>query len=303
MLSTQTVTRTIPWPEAGTVIMPVNAAITLATQCGCPYAMSVADFRKRAAEYTAVKATTPAAKYRSILMGTRIETVLLDQIEATDLQSSKRFHAQLSADSVLPAASARADAMTLPKGTDVYLKITDQNGKPYLGQTATQSAWLHIDYVVINGQNVPVKDVGATLAPGGLGGAPVPARGRAGQAAVRVIEAAGARKTFTVAEQSDINIDAAVAASPQPVAATQPSPAATSPAAPAGTGKAPAAAAPAPAAPAAPPLTPEERRAQQAADARQRAQKIAECRAQALKDHPEGGVALMNEYTECLKAK
>src|SRR5262249_5912240 len=158
---TQPVTRTISWPEAGTVLMPANSGITLATQCGCIYQMSLAEFRKGLAEYSANKAAAPVSRSRTILTGTRLETVLLDAIAATDIQGDKRFHAQLSADSTLP--SKRDDALTLPKGTDVYLKITDQNGKPYLGQTATQSAWLRVDYVVVNGQKVVLNTVGDTI--------------------------------------------------------------------------------------------------------------------------------------------
>src|SRR5262249_38336804 len=148
--------------------------------------------------------------------------------------------AQLSADSTLPA-KARDDAMTLPKGTDVYLKITDQNGKPYLGQTATQSAWLRVDYLVVNGQKVELKTVGETINGGG-GFTLQQGRGRAGQPP-RVMEPAGARKIFTVAEQADVSLDATAAApvAPSPVAKPD-APAAPRP----GVGKAPAAAAPVP---------------------------------------------------------
>jgi len=291
MLSTQGVTRTIPWPEAGTVLMPANSGITLATQCGCPYVMSVADFRKRAAEYTAFKATAPASKYRVIVMGTRIEAVLLEPIVATDVQQSdKRFHAQLGADSVLPAVR-RDDAMTLPKGTDVYLKITDQNGKPYLGQTATQSAWIRVDYVIVNGQRVVLNTVGAPIT--GVGPlAPVPGRGRAGQA-VRVVQPAGSRTMFTVAEQAELNLDAAATSSAQPAPVSGPP---VQPAPPAGTAKSPAAATPAP--------TTAQPRAQPGADTQKPTQqRAAECRSQALRDHPQGGAEFVQEYTSCMQAK
>lgn len=42
---------------------------------------------------------------------------------------------------------------------------------------------------------------------------------------------------------------------------------------------------------------------QSAADRQRRAQKAVECRQRAVKDHPEGGVAMTQAYTSCLQAK
>ncbi|MGA8074664.1 MAG: hypothetical protein WB995_14395, partial [Candidatus Acidiferrales bacterium] len=70
------------------------------------------------------------------------------------------------------------------------------------------------------------------------------------------------------------------------VNATAPAPAATT---------APASPAPAP--------TLEQQLQQRAAERQRRAQKATDCRQQAVKDHPQGGVAMAQEYNSCLQAK
>jgi hypothetical protein len=68
----------------------------------------------------------------------------------------------------------------------------------------------------------------------------------------------------------------------------------------------PAALAPAPTtapAPPAPAPTVEQQLQQREAERQRRAQKATDCRQQAVKDHPEGGVAMAQEYTSCLQAK
>jgi len=103
---------------------------------------------------------------------------------------------------------------------------------------------------------------------------------------------------------------APVPAAPTPRPATNPVPAApgkgsASSAAPvprtaAAAGAAPAPVPPSPVSPA-PLRTAEQQRAEQAAANQKRAQKFADCRRQAAKDHPEGGVALVKEYTACIR--
>ena len=52
-LSSQIMSRSIAWPAVGAVLLPANSPVSFATQCGCPYPMSVAEFRKRAAAHAA----------------------------------------------------------------------------------------------------------------------------------------------------------------------------------------------------------------------------------------------------------
>ena len=86
--------------------------------------------------------------------------------------------------------------------------------------------------------------------------------------------------------------DRGASAQPPPTAtrrsvnATAPAPAATT---------APASPAPAP--------TLEQQLQQRAAERQRRAQKATDCRQQAVKDHPQGGVAMAQEYNSCLQAK
>ncbi len=256
MLSTQSLVRKIPWPQDGSVLLAANSPITLPTACGCPYVMSVADFRQRAAEYTAAKAATPARKYGAIIVGTRIQTVLLDTIDSAGVVAGRRFHAQLSADSDLLPGFKRDDAITLPKGTDVYLKVTDVDGKPYTGEKAPR---LTIDYLILNGQKIVVKTVGANLT-GPIRLTPAAPTGRRAGPPPAPVEAAGAKKGFTVAEQVDVNIEgmalsaAAPASGAQTVAAAttplaNPAPSAARPTPPARAGAVKSAADPPPAAP------------------------------------------------------
>jgi hypothetical protein len=146
--------RSIPWPAAGAVLLAANSSVSFATQTGCCYSMSVAEFRKRAAAHAASPATTLSS--RVILPGSRMQTVLMEPITVKGIQSGKHFHAQLNVDMSQPYGSSprtdallsrRTDALVVPRGTDVYLKITDQG---------RNSAGLVIDYIVLNGQQVPV---------------------------------------------------------------------------------------------------------------------------------------------------
>ncbi len=58
-LDSQNVYRRIAWPAAGAVLLPANSTLSFATQCGCPYSMSVAEFRKRAATRAASRRRAP----------------------------------------------------------------------------------------------------------------------------------------------------------------------------------------------------------------------------------------------------
>lgn len=203
MLSTQSLARKIPFPQQGTVLLAANSPVSFATQCGCPYPMSVAEFRKKAADYTATKAASPANRYRAIVQGTRIPIVLLEPIDNAGVLAGKRFRAELGADSELSASFKRDDALTLPKGTEAYLKVTDVNDHPLTGQYAAR---LRIDYLMLNGQKIVMNTVGENLDVE-VRLTPPPASRRGGPAPSGLIEPAGTRKTFTVAQQSEVNTD------------------------------------------------------------------------------------------------
>ncbi len=84
--------------------------------------MSVAEFRKLAAAHASAPPPT-AALTRTILAGSRIQTVLLEPVTVSGIQAGKRFHAQLNVDMTLPAGmNRRSDAIELKQGADVYLK-------------------------------------------------------------------------------------------------------------------------------------------------------------------------------------
>ena len=156
-LSSQIVSRSIAWPAVGAVLLPPNSPVSFTTQCGCPYPMSVAEFRKRAATHAASASTKPATlSSRVIPEGSRMQTVLMEPITVEGIQSGKHFHAKLNADMTVPNGTPRrADVLILPRGTDVYLKITDPRGARFEYKGGNM-AGLVIDYVVFDGRQVPV---------------------------------------------------------------------------------------------------------------------------------------------------
>ena len=82
-----------------------------------------------------------------------LQIVLLDTIDVPGIQAGKRFfHAKLNVDLELPRGITRDDAFKLPRGTDVYLKLVDQDAGPQLGHIARIS----VNYVVVNGRHVPL---------------------------------------------------------------------------------------------------------------------------------------------------
>jgi hypothetical protein len=152
LLVTQDITRTIPWPSAGTVLLAANTPLSFATQCGCPYMMSISEFRKRAAARAAAPAGPALA--RVIPMNSRLAIVLLEPVTVSGIQAGQRFHAQLSADMELPYGLAdRGDALQLRRGTDVYLKVLDTNYVLF-GQ---RQAKLSVDYALLNGVHIALK--------------------------------------------------------------------------------------------------------------------------------------------------
>jgi hypothetical protein len=133
-----------------------------------------------------------------ILMGSRIQTVLMEPITVSGIQSGKRFHAQLNVDMDLPRGSnSRNDAMKLKRGTDVYLKVTDTNQAMFGGHMGQ----LAIDYVVVNGRRqVPLSTPAwplqfATRDPNSRSRVPI----------VDVVLPVGDTKWFDVAEQAEVS--------------------------------------------------------------------------------------------------
>ena len=85
-----------------------------------------------------------------------MQVILLEPVDTAGIRADKRFHAQLNRDMDIDARNAteRDDYLLLPRGTDVYLKITGANfDQPGL----LGGAKLTIDYVVFNGKQIPLK--------------------------------------------------------------------------------------------------------------------------------------------------
>lgn len=198
-LFSQIMSRTIPWPAVGAVLLAANSPVSFATQCGCPYSMSVAEFRKRAAAHAASPSASAATlSSRVILTGSRMQTVLMEPITVEGILSGKHFHAQLNVDMTVPyGSSRRTDALILPRGTDVYLKITDPKGSKF-EYKGGNSAGLAIDYVVFNGQHVPVTTAAWPL----QFGLPVPNARRPAPAVD--VQPVGHTTWFDIIEQAEV---------------------------------------------------------------------------------------------------
>lgn len=198
-LFSQIITRRIAWPAVGAVLLAANSSVSFATQCGCPYSMSVAEFRKRAAAHTASPSAAAATLSRVILVGSRMQTVLMEAITVEGIQSGKHFHAQLNVDMTVPyGSSRRTDALILPRGTDVYLKITGPRGAQfeYKGGNA---AGLVIDYVVFNGRQVPVTTAAWPLQFG------IPAPNARRSVPAVDVQAVGHTTWFDIIEQAEVS--------------------------------------------------------------------------------------------------
>jgi hypothetical protein len=310
-LISQDISRYLPWPAGGTVLFPANSSISFATQCGCPYSMSVSEYRKRAANASA--AAKPTFPTRVILVGSRIQTVLLDPLDAAGIQAGKNFHAQLNVDMELPRGSTRDDFIKLPRGTDVYLKVFDRNvGTQFAGH----NYWVSVDYAIVNGQKVHLN-----TPPWPLGFSPqFPGPGRSGRPpANQVIWPVGTKTWWDIAEQAEASTDGLQPGQVEAVGSSSESTqestqvtdgtAAHPAAAPASTQSAAAPGQAATAAAAPEPATvprstapqPQASREQQLADRKKLAQEYMACQQQALRDHPERGAALARAYSACVQ--
>ena len=150
--------RRIPgWPAAGTMLIPANSPLTFQSSTADLYPMSQAEFLSRAAaNASSAGSQDPNSTYvtRPILAGSRIQTILIEPVDVPGIQADKRFHAQLNADSELPRGVTGSDGIKLPRGTDVYLRVTDTNANPQF--QVGHTAHLFVDYAIINGEKVPL---------------------------------------------------------------------------------------------------------------------------------------------------
>ncbi len=144
-------------PVVGTVLIPSGSPLSFQVQCNCLFPMTQAEFTKRStADAANASSAAPSSAYvsRPILAGSRIQTILLEPIDVPGIQADKRFHAQLNVESELPRGLTDSNGLKLPRGTDAYLKVVDQNASAQFGGHTAQ---LSLDYLVINGQKLTVQ--------------------------------------------------------------------------------------------------------------------------------------------------
>jgi hypothetical protein len=157
----QPVERQVSWPQAGAVILPANTELAFVTACGCQLPLTLAEVKQQLAAHP-VSATAPAAERASfntliIPAGSRILPALTEPVTVAGIQAGKHFHAVLDSDVALSQETRnRSDVLDLKKGTDVFYKVTDKAGGN-LSAPGQHNVELRVDYVVLNGQQVPVK--------------------------------------------------------------------------------------------------------------------------------------------------
>jgi len=217
-------------PRAGTVIFPAESSLSFATQHSqSTQTMSTTEFQERIAARKSYEESYRAAGIppyitRPILAGSEIQAILQEPIDVKGVLAVRDFHAKLMINMMLPRFTSgnRNDAIMLPRGTDVYLKATDQ-------QSATSNyhyALLSVDYVVWNGQKVPVRSseqrTDFPVAPRSV---------RVPNAGDRVLWPSGANQLFRIVNQVEVPTgnaggpSLAVASGPAPGAAPNITPA------------------------------------------------------------------------------
>ena len=133
----------IGWPKPNEVIIPQNATLSFPLLNGIPPDPSV---------------TVGSFGSRPILLGSAFRVALVDEpINVNNAGANKLFRAQLTADmeyyngqQPLPA-----DAIKLPKGTEVWVRSYEPDPEAQLGHGANIS----IDFVVINGKRINIRTV------------------------------------------------------------------------------------------------------------------------------------------------
>ncbi|HEX5048307.1 MAG TPA: hypothetical protein VFX89_14405, partial [Gammaproteobacteria bacterium] len=157
----QPVERQVSWPQAGAVILPANTELAFVTACGCALPLTLAELKQQLAAHP-VSAAAPAAERAAfntlvIPAGSRILPALTEPVTVSGIQAGKRFHAALDSDVALSQETRnRSDVLDLKKGTDVFYKVTDQSGANP-SAPGRHNVELRVDYVVLNGAQVPVK--------------------------------------------------------------------------------------------------------------------------------------------------
>jgi hypothetical protein len=135
----------VGWPKADEVLIPQNATLSFPLYGIAPDSSAAAG----------------DAKYPShpILQQSALRVALVDQpIDVTNAGSNKLFRAQLTEDMEYtggPSAPMPAGAITLPKGTEVWVRSYEPDPEAQLGHGANMS----VDFVVINGKRINIRTV------------------------------------------------------------------------------------------------------------------------------------------------
>jgi hypothetical protein len=272
----------VGWPKPGDVLIPAGATLSIPHFGGTgPAEVTATDPNMNRAE--------DSYPSHPILMSVRLPIALVDQaIDVTNAGSNRLFRAQLTADMeyMSGASPLPVGAIKLTKGTEVYVRSYEQDPSAPLGHIASWS----VDFVVINGTRVPVRgvEVRQPFTPGSMAIAPN-GRGRIPM----VLWPVGQNRYFLIAENQEVSTNGATLWTYPTTAnaSSGSSPAASSPSS---------AVSPSPGAPpstAAPP-TPTDAQ-QRIEENRKRAQEMAACQQQAIKDHPADPAGLAQALTAC----
>jgi hypothetical protein len=271
----------VGWPKPGDVLIPAGATLSIPHFGG-----------SGSMEITATDPNMNRAEdsYPShpILMSVRLPIALVDQpIDVNNAGSNKLFRAQLTADMeyMSGANPLPIGAIKLTKGTEVYVRSYEQDPSAPLGHIASWS----VDFVVINGKRVPVRGVEERhpFTPGSMAIAPN-GRGRIPM----VLWPVGQNRYFLIAENQEVSTNGTTLWT-YPTT-TDVAPASAAPVSSPSTATPTPSAAPPAAAPAAP--TDAQQRIE---ENRKRAQEMAACQQQAIKDHPADPAGLAQALAAC----
>lgn len=270
----------VGWPKPGEVLIPAGATLSMPFFGGSKQ-MGQAD----------LAATDPNANradnsYPSRPILPSLLPIALDQaIDVTNIASNKLFHGQLTQDMLFQQTQTPlpAGAINLTKGTEVYVRSYEPDPSAPLGHIAIWS----IDFVVVDGKRIPVKGLEERTAftPGALAFSPDGKR-----KIPMVLWPLGQTRKLNIVEQQEVSSNGTTLW-------TYPT---TPDSAPASAAPASTQSTPPPTPPPAAPVSSGSTDAQQRIEEnRRRAQEIAACQQQAIKDHPVPGPELAQALAAC----
>jgi hypothetical protein len=269
------------WPRPGDVLIPAGATMSI------PLVGEVRGIPQANLASTDPNANRPDDGYpsRPILASISLPIALVDQqIDVTNAGANKLFRARLTEDmDYTVRVPLPVGAINLTRGTEVYVRSYERDPSAPYGHVASWS----VDFVVVDGKRIPVRGI-EERAPFNPGALAIASDGK--RKVPVVLWSVGQTRRFLIAEQQEVFANGTTLWT-YPTTTDV----ASGSAAPASTQSTSAPNAPSPSAPAG---LPSDLR-QRVEENRKRAQELAACQQQAIKDHRNDPAGLTQALAAC----